>query len=226
MNKPLILIGLFFFFFFYKPLLYAQTNDAGSWISVSLEKKISRAFTFNLSPEIRLNENFSELGMLLSDVSLEYTFRKFLKIGINYRFLSKQSLDHSYNFSNKAFADLTLINKWTNWQTRWRLRIQESDVDMFFSDDLYSRWYLRARGEWRYKYSSRILLLGFSEIFCQLNANMGRPIFDQYRLVLGAEYEWNSRNTIKPFLLYQSELFHNNAQRDFVLGLNLKHTLR
>ncbi len=225
MNKKLILLGLIFFLGCMQ-IARSQTNDAGAWLSASFEKKISRAFSFSLNPEIRLNENFTEVGMIFNDFSLDYSYRKFLKVGLKYRCAAKQNIDQSFQCSNKFFADITLLKKWDNWQTRWRLRIQESDMDLFTSENNNSRWYLRVRGELKYKWSSEFFLFGSSEIFCQLNENIGRPMYDQYRLILGVEYEWTNRNALKPFLLYQSELFHNNAQRDFVLGLQYKHTLR
>ncbi len=71
MNKK----SLLYIFLFTVSIARAQVNDAGLWASVSLEKKINKQFDIGLSQEIRLIENYSELGSAFTELNLNYKIR-------------------------------------------------------------------------------------------------------------------------------------------------------
>lgn len=202
-----------------------QVNDAGAWLSFSLEKKISRAFSLNLSPELRLNENFGEAGTMLSDFGTEYKISKSFKAAISYRFLMKLQPDNYYLMFHRFFGDISATEKIKSWQAQLRIRIQFNDIDMFGNDENASSVFIRSRLEIRKKTSNNFRLFLNTEPYFQLTQNKGRPSLDKIRFMAGTDYEINSKNMLKFYFLYQRECYHNNPEKNFVIGVNLRHSL-
>lgn len=202
----------------------AQVNDAGAWLSLTFEKKISRAFSINLAPEVRFNENCREAGTFISDFGLEYKINKSIKTDISYRLLLKRQLNDSYSLAHRVFGDITATRKLRNWQTRFRLRLQYNDIDWLINDGNEAGFFARIRIELQRKICSSTRLFINGEPYFQLSRNNGRPCLDKLRFMAGFEYEINHQTTLKFFFLHQSECYHNNPQRDFVLGVNYQHS--
>src|SRR5687768_11202671 len=81
----LIISGILFI---HLPLvLPAQQNDAGLWGSINLEKKLTKKWSLHFSEELRLNENFSELGTAYTELTGEYRINKILSVSGGYRFI-------------------------------------------------------------------------------------------------------------------------------------------
>ena len=73
----------------------AQVNDAGLWTSLTVQKKLADKLYLDMDGELRLNENFSELGTVYSEALVSYRISKSFEASGGYRFIAKRLVDLS-----------------------------------------------------------------------------------------------------------------------------------
>jgi hypothetical protein len=215
---PMRKIFLFIFIFSSACALRAQVNDAGLWLSMNAEKKITQSFSFAISEEFRMNENFMELGTFFTDASIAYKFSQTIRASVNYRFTNKRLLDDSYSKRHRWYIDITLKKKFKPFAPSFRTRFQSQYTDVFCSPngkipDYYSRNKFTLKFDLDKKYAPYL----YTEIFSPVLSGEGLTI-DNARYCAGIEYQFNRVNGIDLFYMIQQEYHANNPQRDFILG--------
>jgi hypothetical protein len=222
MIKRLKLVILLFFIL--TDILSAQVQDAGAWISLNFEKKITRALAFNLSEELRINENMTELGTIFSDAGISYKFKDLFKLSGNYRFINKKRLDNSYSIRHRYYFDLSFKKKIKPVDVLLRLRFQSQYKDMLSSTDgMIPENYLRTKLTVKIKFKKAFVPYLYSELFNPLNKPDQRNI-DNMRYCAGLEYKINRRYMLDFFYLIQVEQNVKNPQTDFIAGMGLYST--
>src|SRR5687768_15769050 len=108
----------------------AQVNDAGLWGSINVEKNISNLIDVQLTQELRLNENFSELGTAFTEAGVTFDLPKGFRAGIAYRFIQKRRLDDSYSFRHRYLVELSYRYKWNKLVVSLRNRFQSQYTDV------------------------------------------------------------------------------------------------
>lgn len=203
--------------------LKAQVNDAGLWMTVSAEKKISKKFKVVVAEEMRLRENISMIGQLFTDVSLQYKVTKNFLVSGSYRFIMKQTLDFYYEPRQRFYADLTYKIKASKVDFYLRTRVQDQDR------------YTIPEGEnnrqtlyWRNKIAAKYGIKDFTpfasfEVYYPLNNPQGNVI-DGLRYQAGTDYKVNKHNSITLYYLIDQEIQVNNPQNSYVVGLEYNYT--
>ncbi len=202
----------------------AQVNDAGMWLSLNAEKKITPALSFNLSEEFRFNENLLELGSFFTDAGVSYKISKMFRISANYRFSNKRRIDDSYSKRHRYYVDLVIRKNFNPLVFSFRTRYQSQYSDMFSSSDgLISSSYIREKLQIKFDLNKKYSPYVYSELYYSLNNPKGNRI-DNMRYAAGIEYSINRMHSIDLFYLIQNEMNVKSPVRDFVIGLGYNFT--
>lgn len=204
--------------------LHAQYNDAGLWLGMTIEKKITSSTSLVLSEELRMNENISQVGTVFTDLGLSHKLNKYFSAGLNYRFSLKRNPDAYYGTRHRLYGDITGRYKIKRVTIVLRERIQSQMENINSSETgRFPQWYLRSKLTVRYSLINKIKPSVAIEVFYQLNNPEGNEI-DNLRYSAGIEYEFNKRHVIEPFYIIQQEIHVNNPVTDFVSGISYAFT--
>jgi hypothetical protein len=224
MNR--ILAGFVFLFFTFSGMIaWSQENDAGLWLSVNLEKKITPALSFTFSEEVRMYENITEVGAIFSDIGLSYKFGPRFRISANYRFINKKRLDDSYDNRHRYYFDFTYREKITPLILLFRVRFQSQYTDIFSSPEgKIPDYYSRAKLTLKLDLCKRMKPYIYTESFFKMGTPDG-VLFNGIRYCAGIEYSFNRLHMLDLFYMIQKEYNANNPETAFVLGLGYFFTV-
>lgn len=107
----------------------AQVPDAGAWLGYTARYKPAKKWELEVAPELRLNQNWSQLHRLLVDVSLGYSLTKQLEVAAAYRF-SWRNQTYSWDVRNRFFAEAKYtqrLHKKVDLSYRMRYQYQFTD---------------------------------------------------------------------------------------------------
>lgn len=196
-----------------------QYNDAGLWLSVNAEKKITPGTTLLFTEEFRLNENMSQVSTLFSDIGVMHKWNKYFSTGLFYRFMEKRNLDASYSARHRFYADVSGKYKFPKTTITIRERIQAQVKDYYSSETgRIPEWYLRSKLGIKYELTRKWLPFISAELFYQLSNPTGNE-FDNVRYLAGLEFKINKHHSIEPFYMVQHEFHVNNPVTDFIAGI-------
>lgn len=203
---------------------FSQSNDAGLWLNVNIEKKILPILAVELNQEFRLNENISELGTYFTDAGIKYKINNYLRVSVNYRFSNKRRLDDSYSKRHRYYCDFTFRMKFSPINVSLRTRLQSQYANIFSSEDgkipeYYSRNKLNVELDLKKKYFPFIS----TELFTPLKQTS--VITDNARFTAGCKYECNRRHEMVIFYMIQQEYNVAKPKRDYVIGLGYNYSL-
>jgi hypothetical protein len=219
MNRILFVIVAFF-----PSVGFGQVNDAGLWSSVNLETKLAKKVGLEVATECRLNENFSELGTIYSEMLVSYKISKPFQVSVGYRYIAKRRYDDSYSIRHRLLINMSYRKK-TDWViATLRLRYQSQFTDVNKSDN----WrvpedYLRAKIAFKFETPYKWKPYFSSETFYHLNDPDG-VLFRDYRLAAGIDYSINKKTGVNLGYLIDKEVNVSNPWTNYVitLGLNLE----
>jgi hypothetical protein len=95
--------------------IFAQRQDFQTWTSVSVKGEIFNALDFDVTPELRLGNNSSQVKTFLTDIELSYPVVKYVRIGTQYRFLIDNNLSgnetrvNRYSLFGRVDYDISLL---------------------------------------------------------------------------------------------------------------------
>ncbi len=114
----------------------AQVPDAGAWLGYTARFKPAKKWELEVAPELRLNQNWSQLHRILADVSLGYSITKKLEVSASYRF-SWRNQTYSWDVRNRFFGDLKYtqaLHKRIELSYRIRYQYQFTDLALGNAD--------------------------------------------------------------------------------------------
>jgi hypothetical protein len=201
-----------------------QVNDAGMWLDLNLEKKITPVLSACFTEEIRLNENITEVGLLYSDLGLSYKFGNKFKLGANYRFTKKKRLDDTYQNFHSWYFDASYREKLKPVNMILRLRYQSKYTESFtWEDGVVAKSHIRTKLTLKYDLNEKFEPYAYGEAFFRLNDPVYYP-FDQLRLCAGVEYTFNRMHKIDLYYLICKEYNVKHPETDFVIGVSYSVT--
>jgi hypothetical protein len=199
--------------------LIAQVNDAGLWLSLNAEKKITPVLSATLSQEFRMNENICELGTFFTDAGITYKFGKIIKASVNYRFTNKRNLDDSYSKRHRYYVDLTARKKFKPLVLSFRTRFQSQYTDVFCSPEgKIPEYYSRNKMVVKFDLDKKFTPYLYTELFSPVFSGEGLYI-DNARYCAGIEYQKNRMHGFDFFYMIQKEYNVNNPQCDYIIGM-------
>jgi len=205
--------------------LYAQENDAALWLNFSLQKNLTQSLSISCNEELRLNENFSELGTLLTDFSFNYRISEHFDISANYRFSNKRRLDDSYSKRHRYYFDFSYKYKVNQVQVSFRSRFQSQYNDYNSSAEGHiPKNHFREKISLQYDASDKITPYFFLEPYLLLNSSQS-ILFDNIRFSLGIEYKFNRIHKLNLYYMIQKEMNVKNPLTEFITGIGYSVTL-
>jgi hypothetical protein len=224
MNKPLK--GFIILLLLFSGMIgHTQVNDAGLWLSLNVEKKITPALTFRFSEELRMNENITEAGTIFSDFGLAYKFGSRFRISANYRFANKRRLDDTYDKRLSYYFEFTYREKIQPLVVLFRARFQSRYTDIFSSPDGKNPDYFsRAKLTLKLDLNKKIEPYIFAESFWELNDPEG-ICFVNLRYCAGIEYSFSRLHMVDLYYMIQKEYNVNDPRTDFIVGIGYYYTI-
>lgn len=199
--------------------IYSQTTETSIRTSFNLEKKITKKLSLEVSPEIRVDQNF-ELSSYLIKTSIDYKFTKWLSAGAQYRFkankLDETENDASFEYANRFAVDATTKFKLDRFTPKFRLQFSNfSDFDEQTED---KSNFLRYRFGTDYNIKgSKITPYASVEFFQRLSTGL----ISKTRYTIGGEYKIDKSNAVD--LSYSYDDKHKSYNTFHIVGLSYKY---
>lgn len=115
---PIILFGVGF-------TASAQVEqDFGIRAALSYDSDLTKNIDLSLTEEIRMEDNATTLGKSYTTLGLEYKLRKWIRIGINYRFILNKRKNGNFGHRHRMMGDLKLRTYQHRLTLTYRARIQ------------------------------------------------------------------------------------------------------
>jgi opacity protein-like surface antigen len=199
--------------------LMAQVNDAQAWLNLNVGKRITPRITAEVAGEVRLNENYSEVGTMLADLGLNYRFNDRFRAGLTYRFSMKRRLDDTYETRNTWYAEGSYREKLKPLEIVFRLRYQARYDEAGTSAEASTPTnHLRARLALRADLNRDYKPYLFGELFFRTSTSPYQPM-DEYRVGGGIEYAFNRRHSLDLKYFISRETGVNNPETAYVIGV-------
>ncbi len=205
--------------------LKSQNRDAGLWTSISVEAKLVKKLSANISQEFRFDENMTRLGTAFTDVGIEYKLNKNFRFAVNYRYTQKHSKEDYYSYRHRFYTDIKYSKKIKPFEVSVRSRFQDQYSDIGrASDGGIAEYYFRNKLSlnWNTKkpYSPYISVELFSPLTYLRNV-----AFDNIRSSAGVEYTFTKHQKIDLSYMIQKELNVSNPQTDFIIEIGYSYKL-
>ena len=202
----------------------AQVNDAGLWVHVAIEKKISSYLDLQVSQEFRFYENFSELGTAFTEAQIQYKIFRSLDVAAEYRFIQSKRLNDSYIFQHRLAFSITYeydisrlsISLRGKYQTRYS-QVNSSE-NGFLPNNTF-----RTRLQFTYDVLKKYSPFASGEIYYSTNNPEGNEI-RKVRYNAGLNYEINKHHSFSISYLIDKEVNQNNPWTDYVIDTGYKFT--
>jgi hypothetical protein len=203
---------LFLGYVIFSPALRAQVKDFQTWNSIALEKKVTKKLDISISQELRLRDNSSELNSTFTDAGFTYEALKNFNIGLYYRLIIM-----SDGIAHRAYIDVSFKHQISKWTAQARIRLQHQEEKNELAEN-----YIRPKVSLTYKINKKWQPYVSGELFYHARY-FKSSLFDEYRLTAGCNYNFNKRNSIKFFYLFDQEFNVNAAEQSHVTGIAYQH---
>lgn len=203
--------------------LNAQTEDLGMWNTFSINKDIGDKFSVGIDQEFRLRDNLSTVNLLYTNFGASYKVTDFFKVSMTYRFIDKHKDDLSWGIRHRVYTDLTFKLRPAKFTISYRARLQAEWRGAGY-DDKYGtvpEIYMRNQIKIGYRLTDKIEPYIGDEVRWQIQ-NPRIPYhntIDRTRVFGGVNYEFNPRNTVGAYFLYQHEFNVNDPETLYIIGL-------
>jgi hypothetical protein len=197
----------------------AQVRDAQLWMNAEVNRKITPDLTAGIAQEVRIEENITEAGSMLTDAFVHYRLNKRFRIGAAYRFSMKRRVDDSYALRHGWFTDVTFREEVSRLSMKLRLRFQSRYAEDFYSGETgLPESHLRAKLTLKTDPGIRLQPYITGEMFFKVNGRITGS-FDQYRISAGVEYPLSRMHSIDLSYKIAQEVQVNKPDTRYVIEL-------
>jgi len=227
MKRSLLL--LFCFICFGTSAFSQATNDAGLWSTFNLEKKLNEKFSFFVTEEFRLRENFTRVNLFYTDLGVAYQPAKFLKISLAYRLIEKAMIDDSYSYRHRIMLDITVKKKLGNFGISYRHRLQREVRNIQTSEaGFMPEWYSRNKFAIKYDLNKPITPYVAAEFRYQItNPRLVEAdhVWSRARYFAGLDYKRNDKHAFGLYYMIQREFNVSAPQNLYIVGIEYSISL-
>lgn len=199
----------------------AQVNkDAGLWTDYNLTLKYKKKWEFSFAPEIRFNNNVSQLSRVMADVGVEYKPIKAFYAGASYRTSTRVEDDWQDTRERIQFG-IGLKHEWRSFtftlQPRYQASLQQvaSDGDADFETTLRNKITVKYNIKKNLSTSSSFELFNNSEPGMELR-------LENWRWKADIGYDINKRNSFSIGYMIQKAIYESPQEMDFVFLVSYK----
>ncbi len=215
--------------------LYSEaqpTSDAGTWLTLTLQKPVTKRITAVLDQELRLKENYQRINLFYTNLGFDYKYSNNIKISPTYRSIQKCRLDGSYSYRHRLMLDVTLKKKFEKITLSERVRYQAEVGDYLSSEKgKLVEQFLRLKTDLKLTSLNKISPYISCEVRYQIRDPKGKGPFSDYgfhriRYVAGAEYQLQKNHSLNLYYLIQSEYYIADPETIYILGIAYSITLQ
>ena len=199
------------------------TKDAGMWNTFGVEYKLSPSYNLIFTEELRLRENFMEMNLLYTDLGIEYTAIKNLKISLVYRSIQKFQPDMPLSYRHRLQWDLSYKKEFNKFSIQYRHRLQAEVKNVYSSEfGKTPEWFDRNKFTFKYEVNKRIEPYFAVETRTQLydpKNQFYNMEWHRIRYQIGTDIKLGNKKTIGIYYLIQDEFGIKNEQDQYIVGL-------
>lgn len=225
MGKKYFSLSLVFLLIFFSSDSFAQKKykDFWQWNTFSLEKKINVRWSINFEEELRFFDNATRINLFYTNLGFTYKINRLFKAAVVYRHIQKSTNTKGYSSRHRIYADLIFKYKINKITLGYRSRLQTQVRDVRSSEDgttPESYW----RNKFDFKYTAKekftpYIAAEFRYQFPNPRLQEANNKFNRGRFYFGCDYEVNKKNTVGLYYMIQDEFNVNEAEIDYVLGV-------
>jgi len=204
--------------------LFTQpVQDFGVWASVGYGRDISDKFDISISQEVRMEENALLVGRTFSQFGLDYKIKRWIRLGLNYRFSLNRRQDGTYGHRHRIMTDLVLRTYQRRFTITYRARLQSEIRTLNYPREFGFTpvWDFRNTLKVNYR------LNRFIEPYVNLDLRFllkdpGEPRFsgvDRTRIVVGADMLLAEGRVLGLFFLSNQYWNIDDGRRIYVIGI-------
>ena len=188
-------------------------SDAKLWTGISVSKTYND-FEFSFSEELRMDENFTHVDKLFSEIGADYKITKQLHVAINYRFNRDNDYESgNYDLKNRFDIGFSYKQKYENFQFSFRTKIQTQPSPSDASNPTYSR----NKFSIKYDLDSPFTPFLSYEFYYQFN---DERVINRSRISLGTKYKINDNNAVKLFYIFENRFNTKNLAYNHIWGIS------
>ena len=188
-------------------------SDAKLWAGVTLNKKLND-FEFSFSEELRLDENFSHIDKVFSELGAEYKIKKGFYVSLGYRFDRDNDYESgNYDLSNRIDLGLSYKQKFENFNLEIKSKYQTKSS----SPEENNPTYWRNKLSFDYKLDNPFTPYASYEFYYQFN---DEKVINRTRISIGTKYEINNNNAVKVYYTFENRFNVKNLEHNHIWGLS------
>lgn len=199
------------------------SKDAGLWAGYTFNLKYKKKWEFAVNPEIRFNNNLSQLSRVMADIGLEYKPNKTFFAGISYRTSTRVEDDWQDTRERIQFG-LGVKHEWRlftfSFQPRYQASLQQvsSDGDADFETTLRNKLTIK------YDINKKLNVSNSFELFNNSTPGMELRL-ENWRWKGDIGYDINKRNSMSVGYMIQKAIYKSPQEMDFVFLVSYKTEL-
>jgi len=200
--------------------LAAQNQiDFRGMLSINVEKKVSKRFSFTAMTTGIMTYDFQELGFAFFDGGVKCKITKNISTNFNYRFMFRRNLKNFYDIRQLVYGDIDFTKSINKWSLGGTIRIQSLHYTHLV--DGYKRPLVYNRNRINVKYKINYYWQVFSEFefFTPLNHPIRKTV-DQVRNSVGFCYTINDRIKIEVYEQIQTQINRAPKNINFLTAIN------
>lgn len=201
-------------------------QDFGVWGTVSYGSDINDDLDFSIDQEFRMEDNSRVLGVMFTNLGIDYRINRYFQVGFNYRFVLNRRTTGIYGHRHRTMLDLQVRKRYRQWTFAYRARGQwevrtwnyANEFGFAPTTDLRNTfktiYRLNRQFEFYVSFDLRILY-----------RDPRIPDFrgiDRYRYRLGMDVLLAREKSLGIFFQHQREVNIPNREVEFTIGLEYK----
>jgi hypothetical protein len=205
-------------------------EDAGMWNTLSVDYAISKKTALLFTEELRLNENYTRLNLLYTNIGVEHNINKHFKTSLVYRFINKYNEDNFFEFRHRLMWDITAKQKISRFTLAYRHRLQVEYRNIMTSETGFvPEWYSRHKVDISYQLSKKATPYVSAETRYQLydpRRVISQDKLHRIRFQAGLDYKLNKFSKVGVYYLVQRVFNVANIENIYITGLEYSISLK
>lgn len=203
------------------------TSDLESWFSVGVRLKVHKKWSFELSEELRLERNSTQINQYFTNLAIGYAPFKFIEFGTAFRFSQYNEEEDGYAPHYRINVDVAFKHKFQRFSFNYRLRYQfRNELGVTSVDGDYFKHDFRLRAKASYNVKKIPLEPSLSvEMFNQYE-KYTLPFFDKLRFTAALAYDFKKYGKLKLFYSLEQEVFTSYPKTTSIVGLGYVYTIK
>ncbi len=204
-------------------LIWAQYNDASLWVGVNVEKKLTGKTSLTFNPELRFNENITELSNAFLDLGVAHKLSKSFRVYANYRVSQRRRLDNTYGTRHRYYVDMSYRIKIDYVTIAYRLRLQQQYYQVGRSNNGYNPTNaIRNKILMKLDMEKRYVPFFSAEAWYEHSYRFSN--FNRFRLSGGVDYELNKFSSITASYIFQRGFNEEDPRTDYIISLSYNYS--